>query len=162
MTVVRSDQDREALTFTIVADLAAPPSTVWQVWSDPRQLERWWGPPMWPAIFEQHDLVPGGDVRYVMTGPEGEKARGWWRVLSVDEPHSLEFENGFSDESGVPTEGMPTTRTRVDLIETEVGTRMTVRSTFASLEQMEQLVQMGMVEGMTQAMGQLGGLLVSA
>jgi len=57
---------------------------------------------------------------------------------------------------------MPTTRTRVDLIETEVGTRMTVRSTFASLEQMEQLVQMGMVEGMTQAMGQLGGLLVSA
>jgi len=69
MTVVRSDQDREALTFTIVADLAAPPSTVWQVWSDPRQLERWWGPPMWPAIFEQHDLVPGGDVRYVMTGP---------------------------------------------------------------------------------------------
>ncbi len=162
MTVVRSDQDREALTFTIVADLAAPPSTVWLVWSDPRQLERWWGPPRWPATFEQHDLVPGGDVRYVMTGPEGEKARGWWGVMSVDEPHSLEFEDGFSDESGVPTEGMPTTRTRVDLTETEVGTRMTVTSTFTSLEQMEQLVQMGMVEGMTQAMGQLDGLLVSA
>ena len=161
-TVVRSDQDREALRLTVVADLAAPPSTVWQVWSDSRQLERWWGPSTWPATFEQYDLVRGGDVRYVMTGPEGEKARGWWRVLFVEEPHSLEFDDGFSDESGAPTHGLPTTRARVELIETEVGARMPVTSTFASLGQMEQLVQMGMVEGMAEAMGQLDGLLFSA
>lgn len=162
MTVVRTDLDREALTFTIVVDLAAPPSTVWQVWSDPRQLERWWGPPTWPATFEEHDLVPGGGSRYVMTGPDGSQARGWWRILTVDEPHSLEFDDGFSDASGTPDDGMPTTRARVDLVATELGTRMTVTSRFASLEQMEQLVQMGMVEGMSQAMGQIDGLLVSA
>lgn len=100
MTIVSSTQDPEALTLTIVAELAAPPSRVWQVWSDPRPLERWWGPPTWPATFEQHDIVPGGGSRYYMTGPDGEKSRGWWRFLALDEPRSLEFEDGFADEFG--------------------------------------------------------------
>ncbi|MGZ6793909.1 MAG: SRPBCC family protein, partial [Mycobacteriales bacterium] len=107
MTVVSTTKDPEALTLTLVADLAAPPARVWQVWTDPRQLERWWGPPTWPATFEEHEPVPGGTSRYFMTGPEGQKARGWWRFLELDEPHRLEFEDGFSDEAGVPDPGMP-------------------------------------------------------
>jgi len=161
MTIVSSTQDAEALTFTIVAELAAPPSRVWQIWSDPRQLERWWGPPTWPATFEQHDLVAGGGSRYYMTGPEGEKARGWWRFLALDEPRSLDFEDGFSDESGVPNATMPTIRARVDLEESSAGTRMTVTSRFASVEDMEKLLKMGMVEGMTQAMGQIDEILAA-
>ena len=43
MTVVSTKQNPEALTFTIVAEFTAPPSRVWQVWADPRMLERWWG-----------------------------------------------------------------------------------------------------------------------
>jgi uncharacterized protein YndB with AHSA1/START domain len=162
MSVVSSTQDLEALTFTIVAELAAPPTRVWQVWSDPRQLERWWGPPTWPATFEEHDLVVGGGSRYYMTGPKGEKARGWWRFLSLDEPRTLEFEDGFSDDSGEPNPAMPTVRGLVELEETAAGTRMTVTSHFATVEQMEQLVEMGMVEGMTLAMGQLDQLLAGA
>lgn len=60
MTVVSSTQDTEALSLTLVSELAAPPWRVWQLWSDARQLERWWGPPTWPATFEQHDVVVGG------------------------------------------------------------------------------------------------------
>lgn len=162
MPVVSSTQDREALSFVIVAEFAAPPSRVWQIWADPRQLERWWGPPTWPATFEQHDIVAGGGASYYMTGPEGEKARGWWRFLAVDEPHAIEFEDGFADESGVPNPQMPTIHARVTLEETAAGTRMTVTSQFATAEQMDQLVQMGMQEGMTLAMGQIDELLTSA
>ena len=89
MTVISATPDTTALTLTMVTDLAAPPARVWQVWADPRQLERWWGPPTWPATFEQHDVVVGGRSSYYMTGPEGEKARGWWRFLAIDEPRSL-------------------------------------------------------------------------
>ncbi len=162
MTVVRTTQDPKALTLTLVAEFSAPPTRVWQVWVDPRQLERWWGPPTWPATFEEHDPVVGGGSRYYMTGPEGEKSRGWWRFLSLDEPRSLEFEDGFSDESGVPNANMPTTRAQVEFEETAAGTRMTVTSQFATLEQMEKLVAMGMVEGITQAMGQIDGVLAGA
>jgi len=162
MSILSSTQDPEALTLTLVAALAAPPARVWQIWSDPRQLERWWGPPTWPATFEEHDMIVGGGSRYYMTGPRGEKARGWWRFLAVDEPRLLEFEDGFADESGEPNPQMPTTRASVELEETAAGTRMTVTSRFATVEQMEQLVQMGMVEGMTLAMGQIDRLLAGA
>src|SRR6476661_4074155 len=98
MPVVSTTQDPATRTLTVVAELAAPPSRVWQVFSDPRQLERWWGPPTWPATFEQHDFAPGGEASYFMTGPDGEKARGWWRFVTIDAPHSLSFDDGFSDD----------------------------------------------------------------
>lgn len=159
MTVISATPDTAALTLTIVADLAAPPARAWQLWVDPRQLERWWGPPTWPATFESHDVAVDGRSSYYMTGPDGEKARGWWRFLAVDEPHSLEFEDGFADDAGAPNPDMPVTLARVDLHATGTGTRMTVASRFTTLEQMEQLVAMGMVEGMTGAMGQIDGIL---
>lgn len=162
MTVASTTQDPDALTLVVVAELAAPPARVWQIWVDPRQLERRWGPPTWPATFEQHDVVPGGGSRYVMTGPDGEKAAGWWRFIAVDEHRSLELEDGFADAGGRPVEDMPTLRARVVLEATPSGTRMTVTSQFASLEQMQQLAAMGMVEGMTAAMGQIDALLLAA
>jgi uncharacterized protein YndB with AHSA1/START domain len=159
MTVRDSTTDREALTFTIRADLAAPPERVWQIWADPRQLERWWGPPTWPATFDEHDPVVGGRSRYFMTGPEGEKARGWWRFTAVDRPSGLAFEDGFADASGEPDPAMPVIVVQVDLAPAPGGTLMTVASRFASLEQLEQVVGMGMVEGMTEAMGQIDAVL---
>jgi hypothetical protein len=36
-----------------------------------------------------------------MTGPEGDRHRGWWRVIAVDAPRALEFEDGFADDDGV-------------------------------------------------------------
>jgi uncharacterized protein YndB with AHSA1/START domain len=82
MTVVSTQTDTEALTLTFVAEFDASVERVWQMWQDPRQLERWWGPPTWPATFDRHDFVQGGRSSYYMTGPEGEKARGWWVTTS--------------------------------------------------------------------------------
>ncbi|GAA1428294.1 SRPBCC domain-containing protein [Microlunatus lacustris] len=161
MTVVSTTPDTGSRTLTVVAEFAATPTRVWQLWSDARQLERWWGPPTWPATFVEHDLVPGGSARYVMTGPDGEQAGGWWRFLSVDEPRSLEFEDGFADADGQPAADMPTTRTRMSLEESPAGTRMTLVSQFASVEQMEQLTSMGMVEGLTAALGQIDEILAA-
>ena len=97
-----------------------------------------------------------------MTGPEGDKPHGWWRVLTVDPPHSLEFEDGFADESGKPNPDMPTMIIRVALDEQPGGgTRMAIETTFPSLEAMEQMVSMGMEEGMAAAIGQIDELLRS-
>jgi len=159
MSVTSVDKDFDNLTLTLVADFDAPIERVWQLWADPRQLERWWGPPSHPATVEEHDLTPGGDVTYFMTGPEGEKYRGWWRVTAVNPPKSLEFTDGFADQDGTPTADMPTTTAHMQLIEHDGGTRMELRSVFDSLEQMEQLVNMGMTEGLQQAVGQMDALL---
>ena len=153
-------QDTEGRTLTITAEYAAPVERVWQIWADPRQLERWWGPPSYPATVVDHDLRPGGTVNYFMTGPEGDQPRGYWRVLAVDAPRHLEFEDGFADEAGVPNPELPTTTTVVTLDEQPEGrTRMAIRTSFPSLEAMEQMVAMGMVEGITEAIGQVDGIL---
>jgi uncharacterized protein YndB with AHSA1/START domain len=159
MTMTRLDKDVEHLTLTLVADFTAPVERVWRLWADPRQLERWWGPPSYPATVEEHDLTPGGDVTYFMTGPDGDKYRGWWRITSVGAPTSLEFTDGFADQDGAPNTTMPTMAVRVRLSEHGGGTRIEMRSVFDSAEQMEQLADMGMVEGLRQAVGQMDGLL---
>ena len=159
MSVTSVDKDLDNLTLTLVADFDAPAERVWQLWADPRQLERWWGPPSHPATVEEHDLTPGGDVSYFMTGPEGEKYRGWWRITSVDPPRSLEFTDGFADDDGTPIAEMPVTTVAMRLSDRDGGTRMELRSTFDSREQMEQLVDMGVAEGLQQAVGQMDALL---
>jgi uncharacterized protein YndB with AHSA1/START domain len=160
MPVTGVEKDHDTRTMTITAEFAAPADRVWQVWADPRRLERWWGPPTYPATVEDHDLVPGGGVTYFMTGPEGDKHRGWWRVTAVDAPHRLEFEDGFADDAGTPDAALPVTTVRVSLEERSGGvTRMEIASTFPSVEAMQQMVAMGMEEGMTAALGQIDDLL---
>lgn len=162
MPVIDVQKDVEALSLTFVAEFDASVERVWQVWEDPRRLERWWGPPEWPATFEQHELRPGGRCRYHMTGPGGEKARGWWAVTAVDAPHRLEFDDGFADEHGEPDPAMGTTHAVVTLEDVGGRTRMTTHSTFESAEQLEQMLAMGMEEGMRLAMGQIDDLLAGA
>ena len=130
MTVTSVVKDLDNLTLTVVADFGAPVERVWQLWADPRQLERWWGPPGHPATVEAHDLTPGGEVTYFLTGPGGEQSRGWWRVTSVDPPRSLEFTDGFADQDGTPIAGMPTTTVQVQLTERDGCTRHVERARY--------------------------------
>jgi uncharacterized protein YndB with AHSA1/START domain len=161
MSVTSVDKDFDTLTLTLVADFDAPIERVWQLWADPRKLERWWGPPSYPATVLEHDLTPGGDVTYFMTAPDGQKYRGWWRVLAVNPPTSLEFIDGFADEDGKPKADMPTTTARMQLTERDGRTRMELRSVFDSREQMEQLENMGMTEGLQLSVGQMDALLAN-
>src|SRR5256714_9601322 len=108
MTVTAVQKDASALSMTVVADFPASPERVWQLWSDPRQLERWWGPPSYPATVDSHDLRPGGQVAYHMTGPGGDQPRGYWDVLETNPPHSLAFRNGFANADRSPNAHMAT------------------------------------------------------
>lgn len=160
MTVIDVQKDAAALTLTFVAEFDAPVERVWQLWADPRKLERWWGPPEWPATFTRHELHEGGTVEYHMTGPDGTIAGGWWTVTAVDAPRTLAFDDGFADDDGRPHPDMPVTHAVVTLeLVGEGRTRQTLVSTFPTLEALEELAAMGMEEGMRQAMGQADAIL---
>jgi uncharacterized protein YndB with AHSA1/START domain len=162
MSVTSVHKDAATRTMTIEAEFAAPVDRVWQLWDDPRQLERWWGPPTYPATVLDHDLRPGGQVNYLMTGPEGDKHRGWWRIVAVEAPRSLEFEDGFADADGNPDPKLPTVIIRVSLAgRADGGTRMEITSTFPSEEAMDQMIAMGMEEGMAASLGQIDELLAA-
>ena len=107
MTVTSVRKDPQTLTMTLQAEFDAPAERIWQLWADPRQIERWWGPPTYPATFTRHDLAPGGRAEYHMTGPDGDKSHGYWEVLEAQAPHRLVFRDGFANDDGTPNNGMP-------------------------------------------------------
>jgi uncharacterized protein YndB with AHSA1/START domain len=160
MTVTTVDKDFEAATLRLSAEYPASPERVWQLWADPRQLERWWGPPTHPATVTDHDLSAGGTVRYYMSGPDGEKYHGGWRVITAEAPHRIEVEDFFADDEGNEVTDMPLSRMIVSIQDIGSGrTRMNLETRYASAEAMTKVLDMGMEEGITQALGQIDTLL---
>ena len=161
MTVTAVHKDPAALSMTLTAEFDATPERVWQLWADPRQLERWWGPPGYPATFTKHDLAPGSHVEYYMTTPEGETPRGYWDIVEAEPPRYLNIRDGFANEDGTNSDEMPGPGVmNVTIAPVGVGrTRMTIESIFPDAATMEQLLAMGQEEGMTEAVGQIDAIL---
>ena len=160
MTVTDVRKDPVALTLTLTAEFDASPERVWDLWADPRKLERWWGPPTYPATFTTHDLAPGGRVEYHMTGPSGDQPHGYWDIVEAQPPKRLVFVDGFAHEDGTPDDTFPRNEGRVTIEALDAGrTRMSIQSIFPSAEAMEQVLAMGMEQGLTQAVGQIDAIL---
>ena len=160
MTVTNIAKDAEALTMTITSEFTANADQVWNLWEDPAKLSQWWGPPTYPATFEPYTLAAGETFGYYMTSPEGEKNSGWFRFVRVDEPAEIELDEGFGDEPGVVPPGTPAAARMLARLEAaDGGTRMSITTRFATVEAMEQVLAMGMEEGMTLALGQIDAIL---
>ncbi|HEY9377506.1 MAG TPA: SRPBCC domain-containing protein [Jiangellaceae bacterium] len=162
MTVTAVRKDADTLTMTLDAEFETSPERVWQLWADPRQLERWWGPPGYPATVTSHDLRSGGRVEYQMAGPEGDQSRGYWEIVEADPPHRLVFRDGFANADGTPNSDMPLNEILVTIAQSGDGrTRMAIESIFPDTAAMEQLIGMGMEEGLRQAVGQIDAILAA-
>jgi len=159
MPVTSVDTDTDQLTITITADFAAPVTRLWDAYTDPRQIERFWGPPTYPATFLRHDAAAGGRSVYKMTGPEGDEHFGRWDWTAVDGGRSFDVADSFADEQGNINTELPTTQMHFDFEETADGSRVTTISKFETLEQLEQLLAMGVLEGTSQAMTQIDTVL---
>lgn len=156
---VTTQTDVKALTLTTTAELLAPVERAWQLVSDPRKLERWWGPPEWPATFVRFEFEPEGRAHYYMQGPDGERMHGWWRFVSITAPRELLIEDGFADDQGEPSGDLGVTTANITFESIAAGTRVTIVSGFESAEQLEEMAKMGMEDGMRLALGQMQQIL---
>jgi uncharacterized protein YndB with AHSA1/START domain len=160
MPVTDVEKDVDALTLTITAEFDADANRLWELWSDPRQLERWWGPPSHPSTFVEHELTPGARTTYFMTGPDGEKHHGHWRIEEVDPPHRLHMTDDDVDEEGRPEDGGPTGMT-ITIAEADGTATMSIQTHFADRQSMEQTIETGFEQGMTEMLNKLDPLLAT-
>jgi uncharacterized protein YndB with AHSA1/START domain len=156
---VTSQTDTEALTLTTTAEFSATLERAWQLVSDPRKLERWWGPPEWPATFVKYEFEEGGRAHYFMQGPDGERMHGWWKFISIVEKRELKVEDGFADDEGEPSGDLGVTTAHLVFEPIATGVRLTILSGFESAEQLEEMQKMGMEEGMRLALSQIQAIL---
>ncbi|KRW59746.1 SRPBCC family protein [Pseudomonas sp. TTU2014-080ASC] len=161
MPVTHVSHDNESHTLTFIAEFAAPRERLWQIYADPRQLEKIWGPPSYPATFVDHDLSPGGRVTYYMTGQEGARHAGYWEITEVDEPNSFTFIDGFADENLNPVSTLPVSTNRFSFEQRGAQTVLTFHSTYASVADLQQVLDMGVVEGATSAINQIDEFIAS-
>ena len=158
MSVTTVETELDDLTLTVWADFDAPVEKVWELWADPEKLGRWWGPPDYTTTFEPYEMSAGSEMAHCMTGPDGDKHEGVWRIEAVDPPRSIELSDADVDEKGEPNDGLALTGMTMELAEHDGGTRMTVRSRFFSREGMEGMAE-GFAEGLRLSLGRMEALL---
>ncbi|WIX99754.1 SRPBCC domain-containing protein [Amycolatopsis mongoliensis] len=154
MPVTSVTKDPEALTLTLVADFPVPQRRLWEAWADPRQLERFWGPPSAPATFTHHDFRVGGRAEYFLTLPGGEKWSGAWKFTAVSPIDSFAADDG---EANAEDGDMPMSMSFA-FEATPTGSRMVSVTRFSSVEAMEETTP-GMEAGLRAAMPQLDEVL---
>jgi uncharacterized protein YndB with AHSA1/START domain len=160
MSVTSVEKDPEALTMTVTADLDATVERAWQLWADPHQFERWWGPPEFPVTVVDHDLRAGGRITFFMSGPEGERHDSTWEILAADPPHCLEVRDADVDDDGRPNDGNSMTAIVITIEERDGGgVVMAIRIHFDSQTGMEEVLAMGIEEGMRTVLSQMVAVL---
>jgi len=159
MPITSVSKDPATLTMTVVADFPVPVQRLWDAYADPRQLELFWGPPTYPARFTRHDMYPGGRSDYVMTGPEGDESRGYWQYLTVRPLESFEVRDGFANPDGSANQELPSMRMEFRFTSTDTGSQVSTTTWFNSVEDLDQLIAMGMEQGMREAMAQMDAVL---
>ena len=155
MPLTSVTKDAARLTLTVVGDYPVSQQRLWDAFADPRQLERFWGPPTWPATFTRHDMRVGGRAEYFMTGPNGEKWSGSWKFTAVSPISSFDAQDG---EDNAEDENMPSSM-KFTFETTPTGSRVIIVTRFPSVEAMEKVAQ-GMEQGLRAAMPQLDELLL--
>ena len=164
MPVTCVTKDAASLTMTVIAEFDAPVRRLWDAYLDPRQLERFWGPPTYPALFTRHDGCVGGRSEYTMTSPDGEVFRDYWEWVAVDDLKSFEVRDAVaipdgSTHAAAPGPGDGIGRMVFAFEATSDGSRVTTTTYFDSVAGMERMLTMGMEQGMTAAMGQMDAVL---
>ena len=154
MPLTSVTKDAATLSLTVVGDYPVPQQRLWDAFADPRQLERFWGPPFAPATFTRHDMKVGGRAEYVLALPDGGKWSGSWKFTAVNPTTDFEALDG---DDNIDDENMPAAM-KFAFDVTPTGSRFTCVTTFSSVEAMEQTIP-GMEEGLRAAMPQLDAVL---
>ena len=147
-SVVESEADR-ALVITRVFD--APARLLFEAYSKPEHIMRWFGPKGWPVTMCEMDFRKGGRWRFAMTGPTGVQNTPFGgKYLEIVPNKRIVFDNTFE---------MPGAETMVMTVTFDEGadgrTTLTLHTLFGSVAMKTQHVGMGFVQGTGSAYDQL-------
>ena len=154
-------KDLSNKTLLITREFAAPLAKVWTAWTDSELLDQWWAPKPWKAETKIMSFKNGGYWLYCMVGPDGSRhwARADYSAIMPEKQFSVV--DCFCDESGNPNQETPSMNWVNKFMETPAGTKVEITIKFASVADLEKIIEMGFQEGFTMAHGNLDELLAA-
>jgi uncharacterized protein YndB with AHSA1/START domain len=159
----------EGRTLTLERTFDAPRELVFSMWTDGEKLKQWWIPgPGWTLPVSKMDFREGGTWHYMMKGPDdgseyaNMESWGIMKYLEIDPPKKIVYEDAFSDETGEINPDMPGSRSTLEFFEEDGKTRVVSVTDWADEAALEQVIQMGMIEGVTATYDNLDIALATA
>ncbi|BBI31739.1 SRPBCC domain-containing protein [Cohnella abietis] len=146
----------------------APRDLVFQMFKEPEHLKRWWGPKGWEIPVCTIDFRPGGVWHYCMKCVDQNQGHfygmeSWAKGIykEIVEPETITYNNYFSDAEGNINESLPGSLIKMEFIDLGGKTKLVNRSEYASAEALKAVMDMGMLQGITETWDRLGELLES-
>ena len=146
-------------TLTIDRTFEAPVERVWAAWTQSELLEKWWAPAPWKARTKSFDFSKGGHWHYYMEGPEGERHWCLVKYRTIEPQKAFTGFDTFCDEEGTQNTDLPAMEWDNRFKGSNGRTEVRVIATFVSAEDLKRIIEMGVKEGFSTAMDQLGALL---
>lgn len=131
----------------------APRALVFEAWTDPKHLSKWWGPDGFTTTTSAFDMRPGGMWRFVMHGPDGRDYENRITFDEVVKPERIAYHHGGGDD--VEPVQFRTIVTFEDL--DGQRTKITLRATFPSAAERDRVIKdYGADKGAAQTLARLG------
>lgn len=153
--------DKEQKTMTIKREYDAKRQLVWDCHTKSELLDQWFAPKPLTTKTKHMDFREGGHWHYAMIDPSGQEYWGrmdYQKIRPIDTYTALD---GFSDATGALNPNLP--RGEWNVAFTEKGNRTLVHAIVAypTADAIQQVIDMGMKDGMTSTMERLDELLLS-
>jgi uncharacterized protein YndB with AHSA1/START domain len=140
----------------------APRELVFKMYKEAEHLKRWWGPRGWEVPYCTVDFRPGGVWHYCMKCVDPNQGsfygmESWGKAIYKDiaEPEKIVYTDFFSDADGNENPDMPSTTVTLEFIDLGGKTKLVSRGEYASAEGLKTVMEMGMLEGITQTWDRL-------
>ncbi len=141
-------------TVVMMRAFSAPRRLVFDAWTKPALLARWYGAHGWNLVVTEIDLRVGGAWRFVWDGPYGASMASGGRYREIDPPGRLVYTESF-DDHWYPGESLVSH----DLVEQGVETTLTTTTLFASQEARDLVVSSPMARGVAEGFERLDAAL---
>ncbi len=156
----------EGQTLILERVFNAPRSLVFQAFSQAEHLKRWWGPNGWDLVVCNIDFRTGGSWHYCMKCVDQNQGdfygmESWGKAVYGDiaEPELIVHTDAFSDAEGNIVEGMPQSLVTNTFVDQEGKTKLVCRTEYATPEALQTVMDMGMLQGITETWDRLAELL---
>ena len=134
---------------------------LWAMWTRAEHLQQWWGPQGWTTPVCQVDFRPGGIWFYCMQDPDGIRYCGQLIYGEIDAPRRFTGKDVFTDEDGNISHDMPVAHSEYEFTADGGETILSNVTRYATAEQLDQVVEMGVEAGVNQTLDRLDAYLAS-
>ncbi|WP_164667252.1 SRPBCC domain-containing protein [Virgibacillus doumboii] len=140
----------------------APRDLVFQMFKKAEHLKHWWGPNGWELPVCHVDFRPGGTWHYCMKCMDKNQGEfygmeSWGKVIykEIIDPEMIMYTDYFSDAKGTIDETLPASEVKLEFIDMGEATKLVNRSAYVSADELQKVMDMGMLEGITETWDRL-------